>query len=104
VIKPSTKTLEKRERDRKAQEEYWKKHKICEVCGLEKAVEVHEIIFRSQGGKCEKDNMISLCRNCHNQAHYKQLPYLHRERLWKIKGLNPEEMWEKLRKIRKGGI
>ena len=102
MIYPSSKTLEKRRRDREAQEEYWKRHKFCEVCG-KKAWEVHEIIARSQGGKCEEDNMISLDRNCHEQAHFRKHPYIYKEELWRIKGLNFEVMEEKLRGIRKGG-
>ena len=38
---------------------------ICENIGSD----VHHIIFRSQGGGDNDDNLITLCRNHHNQAH-----------------------------------
>ena len=40
----------------------------CEVCGA-RAVDVHHILFRSHGGTDEVENIILLCRNCHNKAH-----------------------------------
>ena len=41
---------------------------LCRVCGR-KANDVHHIIFRSHGGKDEPDNLICLCRQCHEAAH-----------------------------------
>ena len=40
----------------------------CEVCNA-KAVDIHHIIFRSQGGSDEIENLMGLCRECHNNAH-----------------------------------
>jgi len=43
----------------------------CEVCGR-KAVDVHHIEPRGMGGSKMKDyydNLIGLCRDCHNAAH-----------------------------------
>jgi len=40
----------------------------CEVCKSQ-AVDVHHIIFKSQGGKDEISNLIALCRHCHDLAH-----------------------------------
>jgi len=40
----------------------------CEVCASD-SVDIHHIKFKSQGGKDEIDNLIALCRNCHNKAH-----------------------------------
>ena len=101
MIYPSKRTLKKRREDTKAQLAYLEEHRWCEVCG-KRAWEVHEVIARSHGGECEDDNMISLDRDCHNRAHFKKSPYLYREELWKIKGLDSEVMQEKLRRIRKG--
>jgi len=42
----------------------------CEVC-TSKAVDIHHIEARGLGGSKEKDfieNLVALCRNCHNQA------------------------------------
>lgn len=42
----------------------------CRGCGLSKGpLEVHHIIYRSQGGKDEAWNLITLCRGCHGRAH-----------------------------------
>ena len=42
----------------------------CQCCG-EKHIrlEVHHIIFRSQGGSDELDNLITLCEKCHKAIH-----------------------------------
>jgi 5-methylcytosine-specific restriction endonuclease McrA len=50
----------------------------CEVCKA-KAVDIHHIVFRSKFGKKTKDqqdaieNLIALCRECHNKAHDNKL-------------------------------
>ncbi len=80
----------KRLSDRKAQLAYWQEHKYCEVClfegrGKRLASEVHEILYKSQGGKCEPDNEISTCRPDHQRTHFIVEPYLHREDLYKMK-------------------
>jgi len=41
---------------------------LCEHCS-NRAVDIHHIKFRSQGGKDIIDNLIALCRECHNKAH-----------------------------------
>lgn len=42
--------------------------KYCENCEAE-AVDVHHIKFLSHNGKDEINNLIGLCRYCHNKAH-----------------------------------
>lgn len=81
---------------------YFLEHPNCEVCG-EKSVHTHEIIFRSQQGKCESDNEIALCYKCHRRAHFLEKPYLTKDDLWEIKCLDIEKMREKYRLIRRGG-
>ncbi len=53
--------------------------------GQVEAVETHEIIYKSQGGKCVPDNEIAVCRPDHQRTHFLIEPYLHREELYKIK-------------------
>ena len=55
---------------------------LCSVCG-KMAVDIHHIVKRSQGGSDEVDNLIPLCRSCHDKAHFKQEPYLTIEQLTK---------------------
>jgi hypothetical protein len=38
-------------------------------CGSTSYLEIHHIIFRSQGGKDELDNLVLLCKECHMRAH-----------------------------------
>lgn len=44
-------------------------HYGCRVCGSAQMLEVHHILFRSQGGPDEDWNLISLCKQCHMRAH-----------------------------------
>lgn len=44
----------------------------CKVCG-KTAVDIHHVVFKSQGGKDEISNLIALCRECHIKAHNKEL-------------------------------
>jgi 5-methylcytosine-specific restriction endonuclease McrA len=42
----------------------------CRMCGRSEGLaDVHHIIKRSQGGTDDMDNLILLCRNCHNKQH-----------------------------------
>ena len=58
---------------RKVRESYVLKHPLCERC-LEKGRftpvdEVHHIIPVSQGGTNKENNLMSLCKSCHNKIH-----------------------------------
>lgn len=80
----------KRQSDYKAQEAYFEEHPYCEVClaegrGKRPADEVHEILYRSQGGKCVPENEISTCRPDHDRAHFLKEPYLTKEELFEMK-------------------
>ncbi len=44
---------------------------LCENCNAV-AVDIHHVVFKSQGGKDEIKNLIALCRNCHTLAHEKK--------------------------------
>ncbi len=42
----------------------------CQHCKTKQDIlEIHHIIFRSNGGSDEPDNLITLCRNCHKELH-----------------------------------
>lgn len=59
----------KRIRDR-----YYVAHPYCERCYAEgrmtPAEEVHHILPVSKGGRHTDDNLMSLCRSCHNKIHH----------------------------------
>jgi 5-methylcytosine-specific restriction endonuclease McrA len=68
-------------------QKYLKYHNIGEqdilMCafGDGRALDVHHIVFRSQGGTDDIENLIALCRSCHDRAHFKKQPYLTKEEL-----------------------
>lgn len=42
----------------------------CQVCGKKHTrLEVHHIIYRSQGGTNDENNLITLCEDCHSKVH-----------------------------------
>jgi len=47
---------------------YAENHELCQVCGA-LANDVHHIVFKSRGGDDSDNNLISLCRHCHQEAH-----------------------------------
>lgn len=95
----------RRKKDWLAQWAYFQDHPYCEVClaegrGKIPAIEVHEILYRSQGGKCVPDNMISMGRSDHERAHFLRRPYLTREQLFEMKA----KVEEKRREYVFGGV
>jgi len=52
----------------------------CEVCWAQ-WVDIHHCIFKSQWGKDDASNLIALCRDDHDRAHFKKEPYLKPEYL-----------------------
>lgn len=62
----------------------------CEVCGGT-AVDVHHIVYRSHGGTDEIENLIGLCRACHDRCHAAKLS---EEDLRKAKR-TPNNHWRK---------
>jgi len=82
--------MTKRKKDRDAQWAYFQDHPYCEIClaegrGQKPADDVHEILYRSQGGKCVSGNEISTCRPDHDRMHFKKKPYLTKEQLLEMK-------------------
>ena len=43
------------------------------VCGDDLGVQVHHIVFRSQGGKHDPENLVCLCPDCHGAVHARRL-------------------------------
>ncbi len=41
----------------------------CQICGSQENVEGHHIFEFSIGGAPHKDNIITLCRDCHQAVH-----------------------------------
>lgn len=45
----------------------------CRVCGVVNAsFNLHHIMYRSQGGPHTRENLITLCRRCHDTVHSKK--------------------------------
>ena len=42
---------------------------VCEFCRSARAVQIHHLKFRSQGGQDTENNLIHLCFDCHTKAH-----------------------------------
>ena len=46
----------------------------CQLCGKKHIrLEVHHIIYRSNGGTNDENNLITLCENCHSNVHDEKL-------------------------------
>lgn len=43
--------------------------KWCQLCGSTNWLEIHHIIYRSQGGNNDERNLIRLCKKCHMLVH-----------------------------------
>ena len=96
------KLSQKRKLDYVKQTLYSHENPNCEVCGGKVIDPPHHIIFRSQGGGTDDDNLIRLCRFDHNRAHGLGKWRLSREDLWEIKNLDLDKMREKFRIARLG--
>lgn len=63
---------------------------LCEHCGRV-AVDIHHIKFKSRGGGDNIENLIALCRKCHDMAHNNELDegdllYIHRTKIMNFTG------------------
>ena len=47
-----------------AEEQQW-----CQLCGSTDWLEIHHIIYRSQGGNNDERNLIRLCKYHHQEVH-----------------------------------
>lgn len=41
----------------------------CRACGSGQNLQIHHILYRSHGGTDDPDNLVLLCRECHQAAH-----------------------------------
>ena len=52
-------------------EKVFEKHgRFCNMCGSEQNLQMHHIIPIRNGGTNELENLIPLCKNCHQDIHY----------------------------------
>lgn len=53
----------------------------CRHCGKGQGATIidwpHHVIKRSTGGSDELNNLVTLCRTCHNRCHFLEEPYLY---------------------------
>ena len=48
----------------------------CQICGkTELKLEVHHIVFKSNGGSDRMDNLVCLCKDCHEKIHNGKLNF-----------------------------
>ncbi|MBQ2637439.1 MAG: HNH endonuclease [Methanobrevibacter sp.] len=48
----------------------------CQICGkTEGKLEVHHIVFKKQGGSDRMDNLVCLCKDCHEKIHNDKLTF-----------------------------
>ena len=46
----------------------------CKICGWNKArCEIHHIVYKGLGGDASRENLITLCPNCHKLTHLKKI-------------------------------
>lgn len=59
---------------KRIRDSYVKEHPFCEECyangKLTPVDEVHHIVPVSKGGTHDRNNLMSLCRSCHNKIHH----------------------------------
>ena len=46
---------------------------VCRGCYKNLSVDVHHLVYRSQGGDDSPRNCVGLCRSCHDKAHRREL-------------------------------
>jgi 5-methylcytosine-specific restriction endonuclease McrA len=45
----------------------------CRHCHERNGIDPHHVIYKSNGGKDEMNNLLTLCRRCHDGVHQKHL-------------------------------
>lgn len=58
----------------------------CQICGRgNTGLEVHHIVYRSQGGTDDENNLITLCKDCHSKVHNSVLTITKKPKELKLK-------------------
>ena len=78
---------------------------LCEHCGRV-ACDLHHIVYRSHGGTDEVENIIALCRKCHEMAHNSELTQgdlklLHARKMGATTGVMGKNLWKMKKKLEK---
>lgn len=71
----------------------------CVLCGRYPAADAHHVIFRSKQGEDCKENIVCLCRNCHDKAHGIHAKVIQTELISYLKGIYGDEYSSFKRKI-----
>lgn len=45
------------------------KSDVCALCGSTKDITLHHLVYRECGGATEEENLLSVCRSCHDDIH-----------------------------------
>lgn len=53
---------------------YKRDHYRCALCDSPRAIQIHHVIPRSQGGSDKPENLITLCMYCHGAIHGTRWP------------------------------
>lgn len=69
----------------------------CRHCNKRETLDPHHVVFRSAGGSNRCNNLLTLCRKCHDDIHDGRLrvevvaskPYDLIIKFWKLKGWKP---------------
>ena len=68
-MKKNTRKFKKLMKQHKIMLKQFRESRCCSECGSKKKLTLHHIIPKSLKGKSTKENLIVLCRNCHNKEH-----------------------------------
>ena len=52
----------------------WRDEFTCQLCGSHRHLQIHHIEPRSKGGDNSEDNLLTLCRDCHDGVHHGRMP------------------------------
>lgn len=76
---------------------YFRDNWHCRHCNSANGLDPHHVIFKSAGGKDVPNNLLTLCRKCHDDIHGRRLNLVIVEikkndlevKFWKQKGWKP---------------